>query len=117
RTGIDDGYESPGTLPSPRWRADRNQLERACERKTHKSSCGIADGRPWSVGDNVNLAVGQGDLQATPLQLAVAYAAIENGGTIVRPHVGLEIDAPDGTVLQRIDPAPARHMTIAAQNL
>ena len=36
-------------------------------------------------GDNVNLAVGQGDLQATPLQLAVAYSAIANGGTVVTP--------------------------------
>ena len=40
--------------------------------------------RPWSTGDNVNLAVGQGDLQATPLQMATAYSAIANGGTVVR---------------------------------
>ena len=46
-----------------------------------------------AVGDNTSLAVGQGDFLATPLQMAVAYAAIENGGTIVRPHVGLQIDA------------------------
>ena len=36
--------------------------------------------RPWSVGDNINLSVGQGDLQASPLQLAIAYAAVANGG-------------------------------------
>ena len=67
---------------------------------------------PWTVGDNVNLAVGQGDFLATPLQLAVAYAAIENGGTVVRPHVGLQITDPDGRVLQQIEPqagAPRRH--------
>ncbi len=80
-------------------------------------SCGIADGRPWSVGDNENLAVGQGDLEATPLQLAVAYSTIENGGKVVRPHVGLEVDAPDGTLLQKIDPPPARLIPIAPQNL
>jgi penicillin-binding protein 2 len=40
------------------------------------------------AGDNVNLAVGQGDLQATPLQLADAYSAIANGGTVVAPHLG-----------------------------
>ena len=75
-------------------------------------SCGIADGRTWSVGDNINLAVGQGDVQVTPLQLAVAYSAIANGGSVVRPHLGLEIDSPQGTVLQKIAPPPSRHLSI-----
>jgi penicillin-binding protein 2 len=110
RTGIDLGGENPGILPSPAWRASRDRLELRCEHKHHVPSCGIADGRPWSVGDNENLAVGQGDLEATPLQLAVAYGSIANGGTIVRPHIGLEVDAPDGTLLQKISPPPARHL-------
>ncbi len=127
-TGVDLPGESLGTLPSPRWRAARNQLEAQCDNLTHPNAlfpnhpdhklapggCGIADGtnRPWSVGDNVNLAVGQGDVQATPLQLAVAYSAIANGGTIVRPHVGLAVTAPDGTVLQKVQPPPTRHINI-----
>ena len=41
--------------------------------------------RPWSVGDNVNLAVGQGDLQATPLQMATAYSTVANGGKVPTP--------------------------------
>ena len=48
--------------------------------------------RPWSPGDNVNLAVGQGDLQADPLQMAVAYSTIANGGRVVTPHVGLRVE-------------------------
>lgn len=123
-TGIDLGGEVTGTLPTPRWREKRNELEVQCEHaagpfkgQPHHSSCGIADGRPWSEGDNVNLAVGQGDLQATPLQLAVAYSAIENGGTIVRPHVGLQVEKPDGTILQRIDPPAQRHIAIDTTNL
>jgi penicillin-binding protein 2 len=116
-TGIDLGGENAGILPSPNWRAGRDRLELKCEHKHHVPSCGIADGRPWSVGDNENLAVGQGDLEATPLQLGVAYSTIANGGSVVRPHVGLEVDAPDGTVLQKIDPPPARHVNIAPQNL
>jgi penicillin-binding protein 2 len=112
KTGIDLGGEVAGNLPSPKWRSHINALEAACEHKHHKPSCGIADGRPWSQGDNVNLAVGQGDVQATPLQLAVAYSAIANGGTVVTPHIGLDVQAPDGTLLQKIDPPPARHISI-----
>jgi penicillin-binding protein 2 len=115
RTGIDLGGEVVGNLPTPAWRAQIDKLELQCERRRHISfppGCGIADGRPWSVGDNVNLAVGQGDVQVTPLQLAVAYAAIANGGTIVRPHVGQAIESANGTVLQRIDPPPLRHLPL-----
>jgi hypothetical protein len=46
----------------------------------------------WTQGDNVNLAVGQGDVQVTPLQLARAYAALANGGTLVTPHLGGRIE-------------------------
>jgi penicillin-binding protein 2 len=112
RTGIDLGGEVSGNLPSPRWRARIDRLEARCESKHHVPSCGIADGRPWSVGDNINLAVGQGDVEVTPLQLAVTYSAIANGGTVVRPHIGLEVNAPDGTILQKIQPPPARHINI-----
>jgi penicillin-binding protein 2 len=119
KTGIDLGGETPGNLPSPKWRASVDKLEVQCERgvgpfKGHgrHASCGIADKRPWSVGDNVNLAVGQGDVQVTPLQLAVAYSAIANGGAVVRPHIGLEVDTQDGTVLQNIQPPATRHINI-----
>jgi penicillin-binding protein 2 len=43
---------------------------------------------PWTEGQTINLAIGQGALQVSPLQLAVAYSAIVNGGTVVRPHLG-----------------------------
>lgn len=138
-TGIDVGGELAGTLPTPTWRTQRNKLEYQCDNATgpfrytnghttsavmhpgwHRSSkhapggCGIADGtnRPWSAGDNENLAVGQGDVQVTPLQLAVAYSAIANGGTIVRPHLGLDIQQPDGTLMQRVNPPAVRHLPI-----
>ncbi|MGH2870156.1 MAG: penicillin-binding protein 2 [Solirubrobacteraceae bacterium] len=118
-TGIDLPGELTGTLPSPAWRAHRDQLELQCEHATgpykgkpKHASCGLADGRPWSIGDNINLAVGQGDVQATPLQLAVAYAALANNGKIVRPHVGLSIQTQNGTVLQNINPPPSRYINI-----
>jgi penicillin-binding protein 2 len=72
--------------------------------------CGIADGtdRPWTEGDNESLAVGQGDVQVSPLQLALAYSAIANGGTLVTPHIGLNIENADGTVLQKVGPEPPK---------
>ncbi len=114
-TGIDLGGEVAGTLPDAAWRAQRNHLEYQCDNahravqvhqrphdqrgqaprlapatKHAPGGCGIADGtnRPWSVGDNENLAVGQGDVQVTPLQLAVAYSAIANDGYVVKPTSG-----------------------------
>ena len=124
QTDIDLPYAASGNLPDPAWRASRNKLEQQCDDATGQfrgkpkhppGGCGIADGtnRPWTVGDNVNLAVGQGDVLVTPLQLAIVYAAIANGGTIVRPHIGLQVENSIGDkVLQNIDPPPARHINI-----
>ena len=128
KTGVDLGGEVSGNLPTPAWRQAIDNVELRCEKRHHPHlqpseyfslavSCGIADGRPWSEGDNVNLAVGQGDVQATPLQLATAYSALANGGYIVRPHVGLEIDNPDGTLVSRINPPPVRHIPIDSTTL
>ena len=48
----------------------------------------------WTFGDMINLSIGQGDLTATPLQMAIAYAAIANGGTMLQPKIAeAEVDA------------------------
>jgi penicillin-binding protein 2 len=99
RTGIDLPAEVDGLIPTPAW---RNRLYR--EKLTD---------RPWSAGDNINLAVGQGDLETDPLQMAVAYAALGNGGTVVRPHLGDDVESVTGKVLQEIRPAPRRHIDIS----
>ncbi|MEA2255285.1 MAG: penicillin-binding protein 2, partial [Solirubrobacteraceae bacterium] len=99
-TGIDVPGEFAGTVPDRAWRDALNRKEAQCRARKHHP-CGIADGtnRQWTVGDEVNLAVGQGDLQATPLQMAVAYAAIANGGRVVRPHLGVAIQDSGGRLL------------------
>src|SRR5580700_12158694 len=89
-----------------------NVLTAAGTRREPQTSCmrGTRHERRRLVGgDNESLAAGQGDVQVTPLQLAVAYAAIANGGKIVTPHLGLAIERPDGAVLRQIDPAPTHH--------
>jgi penicillin-binding protein 2 len=64
---------------------------------------------PRYAGDAVNLSIGQGELLVTPLQLAVAYAALANGGTIVQPHLAAAVLSARGRVLRRLlFPARAR---------
>ena len=102
RTGVDLPGELPGLLPTPRW---RNRLY------DHK----LTD-RPWSVGDNINLAVGQGDLKADPLQMAVAYAAIANGGRVLRPRMGMRIEDSAGRALQQLEAPTARRLKLNPVN-
>jgi len=102
KTGIDLPAETAGRLPTPRWR-DRWYKQ------------GLTD-RPWSVGDNINLSVGQGDLLANPLQMAVAYGAIANGGRVLRPRLGLRIEDASGRALQQLDAPTARRLKISKAN-
>jgi len=119
RTGIDLPGEEPGLVPDPKWRTDGYKAYRACVEKAHLTAgtwaalyrCGGID-KPWTTGDNVNLAVGQGDLQATPLQLAVAYSAIANDGTIVRPHLGQAVEDDNGFPIHDITTDPRRHIKL-----
>jgi penicillin-binding protein 2 len=113
-TKLDLPTEAAGTVPDRAWRAARARQETQCERKRKVSSCGISDKRPWSLGDEVNLAIGQGDLQASPLQMAVAYSTIENDGTVVRPHLGLDVEDGQGRLIQKVDPPAARHVALDA---
>lgn len=72
KTGIDISEESSGYMPGP----DKKKK---------------ATGESWYVGDTYNISIGQGDLRATPLQLAVANAAIANGGKLIKPHFLKEV--------------------------
>ena len=62
------------------------------------------EGSYYRAGDAVNYSIGQGDTMVTPLQLARAYAALSNGGTLYAPRVAKAIVSPEGTVLRRFDP-------------
>ena len=124
-TGIDVPGSTPGLIPDWRWRRDIAEREERCRRKRDiplgqqfsvytaaARGCGISDMRPWSIGDNVSLAVGQGDMQASPLQMAVAYSAIVERGRVPRPHVGLEVEDSAGRLIQRIQPGAARRVEL-----
>ena len=118
KTGIDLPGEYPGLVPSERWRNREFADFTRCKEKKHPTPqeislgvCGFQD-RPWGPGDNINLAVGQGDLQANPLQMAVAYSTIANGGYVVRPHLGLRIETNDGAALQEFETPSRRKLAI-----
>jgi penicillin-binding protein 2 len=121
-TDIDVPGEVPGLVPDRAWRDAAYARYSECVKKAHLQErttpallkCGGIE-RTWTTGDNVNLAVGQGDLQATPLQVAVAYAALANGGTIVRPHLGEAIEDGNGVTVQEIRTKPRRKVKIDAR--
>ena len=60
---------------------------------------------PWTIGQNVLLATGQGYLLASPLQMTIAYSAIVNGGKVFSPKIGEQILSPSGALVQQL-PAP-----------
>jgi penicillin-binding protein 2 len=113
-TKVDLPDEFGGLIPDRQWRERLNRREEACRPRNKGIPCYALDIRPFNVGDNVNLAVGQGELQATPLQMAVAYATIANGGKVVRPHLGLEVEDGQGRLIQRIERDAARRVKFSA---
>jgi penicillin-binding protein 2 len=120
-TGVDLPEEAPGFVPSKAWRDRQYRKFSRCVERTNPTpvqislgECGWQD-RPWSVGDNVNLSVGQGDLAANPLQMAVAYAAIANGGRVLRPRLGQRIENSAGQAEQNLAAPTARRLKIPAE--
>ncbi len=87
RTGIDLPGEAAGVVGTPAW------LRRAFSQPWQ---------RVWYPGYTVTMSIGQGYLAVTPLQLAVAYAAIANGGRLVRPHLGKAVLDASGRVVRRL---------------
>jgi penicillin-binding protein 2 len=114
RTGIDIPGEFGGLVPDADWRNEGYKEYLRCAKKAKVTpgttdalfACGGIE-RTWTAGDNVNLAVGQGDLQATPLQLATAYSTLIDNGKVVRPHLGLRVEDGNGVMLEEIR-MPAR---------
>jgi penicillin-binding protein 2 len=107
KTGIDVPFESTGSIPSPAQIRALQDAERACRKKEKVANCHKADlTASWNPGDMTNFAVGQGGLQATPLQMAIVYSTLINDGRVPTPHVGAEVMNSRGYV-QKLD-APSR---------
>jgi penicillin-binding protein 2 len=81
-TGIDLPGEVDGRIPDAAWKKAFNE--------------NYPEYQKWLPGDTVNMAIGQGDLLVTPLQLALGYGAVGNGGYVLKPHVLKQVMGSDG---------------------
>jgi penicillin-binding protein 2 len=97
-TGIDLPGEAFGLVPDPEWRMET-----------------FNDG--WSSGHTINTSIGQGDFQASPLQLATNTAAIANGGLILKPRLLHSIVDDDGNEVQSFNQQKLRRITIDEDHL
>ncbi len=131
KTGIDLPSESSGRLADREWRKTWyeqnkdfycNYKDRASKRQQTAFLIQLAyenclDGDKIRAGDAVNFSIGQGDTVISPLKLAQMYAAIANGGTILKPTIAKAIVKTDGTVIKKFAPEklgviPANRKTI-----
>lgn len=78
KLGVEIPGEQAGIIPTPQWKETVKREQ-------------------WYLGDTYHMAIGQGDVLATPLQLAAATASAINGGTFWRPHFKKAVLAEDGT--------------------
>lgn len=105
KTGIDIAGELSGRVPTPESR----------KRDHERNPKAFPEGN-WYAGDNVNLAIGQGETVVTPLQLANAYATFANGGTIYQPHLGDRTVDENGKTIKQFDATKAGSVEITPAN-
>lgn len=97
-TGIGINTEARGFVPDRDWYL-----------KSHDNH--------YHLGFTLNAVIGQGNTRVTLIQLAMAYAAIANGGTLYVPQIVQSVEAPDGTVLDEFPPRVRRQIPLDPQNL
>ena len=90
RTGIDLPGEARGRVPDPEWKREWNE--------------DFPENRMWVGGDTVNLSIGQGDMLATPLQVAYSYVPFANGGTTLRPQILHSVRDSRGEIIHQVEP-------------
>ncbi|HNT74950.1 MAG TPA: penicillin-binding protein 2 [Anaerolineae bacterium] len=98
KTGLQELSEAAGLIPTPAWKKATYQIG-------------------WGTGDAVNLAIGQGYLLATPLQVARAVAAVANGGVLYRPYLIERIDGNQEIPEHITSPMSVGQLPISQENL
>jgi penicillin-binding protein 2 len=126
-TGIDLPGEASGRIADRRWKRAywedtkdyycRLGKEREYDYEHIFAREFCVDGWRYRAGDAVNFSIGQGDTIVTPMQLAVAYGAISNGGTLWQPTLGKAVVSPNGELIRRIQPQRAGRVPVSKANL
>lgn len=125
-TGIDLPNEVSGRIPDRGWKKSFWAANKDSWCKQGKKggtyveqiayeSC--LEGNQLKAFDSINFAIGQGDVLVTPIQMATAYAAISNGGTLFDPIVGKAVVSPDGKHVEMIKPRPHGRLPIDARTV
>ena len=129
RTGIDLPGEAAGRIADRHWKRDYWKSMRSyyCSMDAEGTAPNeflelfshefCLEGDHYRAGDAVNFAIGQGDTIVTPLQLARAYAALSNGGTLYEPRVAKAVVSEDGTVLKTLAPKATGKIDASAASM
>jgi len=96
-TGIELQPEAPGLVPTPAFHVKQD--------------------KGYYKGYALNAAIGQGAVNVTALQLAMAYAAIGNGGTLYKPHLVRRVERADGEVVRQTMPEEVRQLDVGAAHM
>jgi penicillin-binding protein 2 len=128
-TGIDLPGENTGTVPTREWlyyfwkdnaHAGQNWCKYGRANGSYVQQIEWDDchyGNVWEPGQAVISAIGQGYVSVTPLQLARAYAALANGGTLYSPRIGEELLSPSGKVIKKFTPPVVGHLPASKATL
>lgn len=98
KTGLGVNPEAPGRMPTRSWYALRYRGQ-------------------FRIGFTLNSAIGEGADTVTPLQLALAYAALGNGGTLYQPQLVRAVETSDGSVIQDFPPRVRHKVAVRPENL
>jgi penicillin-binding protein 2 len=104
-TGLDLPSESSGLIPDEKFKA------------VHYAKSPVDTDKNWQPGDYINMSIGQGDVGVTPIQLATAYSALANGGTVYRPHVLDKVVGTNGGTVRVDRPHVEGHLPFSRKDL
>ncbi|MFV2119045.1 penicillin-binding protein 2 [Streptomyces sp. Act-28] len=125
-TGIDLPNEVAGRIPDRQWKQEFWEANKDSWCRQGKKGGSYVEqiayencleGNQLKAFDSINFAIGQGDVLITPVQLATAYAAISNGGTLYEPTIGKALISPDGKKVQKINPKARGRLPVDAETI